>query len=96
MVLRRNGKSPRKSRQPTDSVPCREMQRRSHAARITIRAMKRSPAHRSARRAVVSTLTGALASASGGACASFLSGEALDTAADIMSWVVLFLSLIHI
>jgi CBS domain containing-hemolysin-like protein len=54
--------------------------------------MKRSPAHRSARRAVVSTLTGALASASGGACASFLSGEALDTAADIMSWVVLFLA----
>lgn len=60
--------------------------------RITMRPMKRSTAHRSARLAAASALVGALASASGAARASFLSGEALDTAADIMAWVVLFLA----
>jgi CBS domain containing-hemolysin-like protein len=54
--------------------------------------MKRSPAHRSARHVAAWALAGALASASSGAHASFLSGEALDTAADVMAWVVLFLA----
>jgi len=50
------------------------------------------PADRPARRRariVAACLAAALACVTGSAHASFLSGEALDTAADVMSWVVL-------
>jgi CBS domain containing-hemolysin-like protein len=53
--------------------------------------MKRSTAHRLARRAAAASIGAAAMCAAAGARASFLSGDTLDAAANVMAWVVLIL-----